>query len=147
MADDVKRVRISSLEKFRKLTEEMKQVVHDEAVRELNNQADNLKNAIASVAPVYQGVEQPGGELKQSVRISQDRSKDTVVRVVAGGQLTTRPAVSTTPYDYSRADEFGTTKMKPKPFFFPTYRLMKKKIIAAMKRRITINIKKYSAQP
>lgn len=146
MADDAKQVRVSSLERFRKLTEEMKKVVHEEAVRELNNQAENLKNTIASVAPVYQGLEQPGGELKQSVRISQDRNKDTVVRVVAGGVLTTRPAVSSKPYDYARADEFGTVKMAPKPFFFPTYRLMKKRMIRAMKSRITRNIKKYSAE-
>jgi HK97 gp10 family phage protein len=140
---DVKQVRISSLERFRKLTDDMKKTVHVEAVAELNRQAALLKETIQAVAPVAP-VE--GGELKTSVRLIPDRSKDTIVRVVAGGELTTRPSISSTPFDYARADEFGTQKMAAQPFFFPTYRLMKKRIIAAMKRRITRNIKKYSAE-
>jgi HK97 gp10 family phage protein len=140
--------RTSSLERFRLLTEDMKKQVHINAVAELNQQAGVLKQAIESVAPVYEGPPVAGvqpGALKHSVSVAPDRSKDTVVRVIAGGALTVRPSISSQPYDYSRADEFGTQKMPAHPFFFPTYRLMKKKIIAQMKRRITIQIKKYSA--
>jgi hypothetical protein len=36
--------------------------------------------------------------------------------------------------------------MPAKPFFFPSYRLRKKKIVATMKRRITASIKKRSAE-
>lgn len=142
-------VRTSSLERFRKLTDDMKQQVHINAVAELNRQATVLKEAIESVAPIYEGPPLPGvqpGALKHSVNVRPDRSKDTVVRVVAGGYLTVRPSVSGQPFDYARADEFGTQKMKAQPFFFPTYRLMKKKIIAQMKRRIATQIKKYSAE-
>jgi HK97 gp10 family phage protein len=138
-----------SLERFRRLTEELKQEVHREAVAELNRQAQELAKTISNVAPVYQGRSEPGvtpGALKGSVRVIADRSRDTVVRVVAGGQLTIRPAVSSKPYDYARADEFGTVKMRAKPFFFPTYRLMKSKIIGAMKRKVAASIKKYSAE-
>jgi HK97 gp10 family phage protein len=135
-----------SVERFRALTEEMKQEVHVDAVKELNRQAAILKETIQAVAPVYQGPAETGGELKTSVRLIPDRSKDTIVRVVAGGELTIRPSISTQPYDYARADEFGTQKMAAQPFFFPTYRLMKKRIIRAMKSRITRNIKKYSAE-
>jgi HK97 gp10 family phage protein len=137
--------RNASVERFRLLTEELKKEVHVEAVAELNRQAAALAELIRSVAPVYQGPVEPGGELKTSVRMIPDRSKDTVVRIVAGGKLTTRPAISSQPYDYARADEFGTHKMAAKPFFFPTYRLRKKKIISAMKRKITASIKKRSA--
>lgn len=137
-----------SVERFQKLTEDLQKEVHVLAVAELNAQAQDLAATIQSVAPVYQGVEISGtvpGALKTSVRVAPGK-KDTVVRVVAGGVLTTRPAVSAQPYDYARADEFGTVNMKPQPFFFPTYRLRKKKIIAAMKRKITASIKKRSAE-
>ena len=68
------------------------------------------------------------------------------VRIVAGGNMTIRPGLSGKPYDYVRADEFGTVKMPARPFFFPTYRLRKKKMIADMKRRLTASIKQRSAE-
>ena len=49
-------------------------------------------------------------------------------------------------YQYPRADEFGTVKMQAKPHFFPSYRLMKPRMISGMKRKITAAIKKRSAQ-
>jgi hypothetical protein len=137
-----------SVERFRRLTEDLQRKVHEEAVAELNEQAEELAKLIASVAPIYQGpaTDVVPGALRQSVRVVPDRSKDTIVRIVAGGATTTRPTVSSGPYDYSRAVEFGTHENAPKPFFFPTYRLRKKSIIAAMKRRITKNVKVYSAE-
>lgn len=136
----------ASVERFRLLTEELKREVHANAVAELNRQAELLRQSIESVAPVYQGEPLPGtepGALKTTVKLIPDRSKDTVVRVVAGGPETTREGRK--PYDYSRAVEFGTVEMAARPFFFPTYRLMKKRMISTMKRRITASIKKYSA--
>lgn len=129
----------ASVQRFKALTEELRQEVRDAAIAELHLQATELANLIASVAPVHQGV------LKTTVNVIPG-NKPTIVRVVAGGQKTVRPSISSKPYDYARADEFGTQNMPPKPFFFPTYRLRKKKIIAAMKRRITANIKKRSAK-
>lgn len=130
----------ASVERFRKLTEELKKEVHDQAVAELNSQADSLVELIESVAP-----RGPTGNLIHSVRKLPGKV-DTTVRVVAGGYLTVRAGVSSKAYDYSRADEFGTEKMPAKPFFWPTYRLRKKKIVAAMKRKITASIKKRSAE-
>lgn len=132
--------RVTSIERFRKLTEDLRNEVRREAVAELNKQAGELANLIEHVAPVEEGT------LKTTVRVIPDRSKDTIVRIVAGGRKTIRSSISSKPYDYARADEFGTVNMKPRPFFFPTYRLRKKKIIAAMKRKITASIKKRSAK-
>jgi HK97 gp10 family phage protein len=137
-----------SVERFKRLTQELKIQVHQTAVIELNKQAQDLAQTIAAVAPVAAGITAEGvvsGALKHSVRVIPDRNKDTIVRVAAGGELTTRPSVSTRPYDYARADEFGTQKMAPHPFFFPTYRLLRKRMVAAMRRKITANIKKVSA--
>jgi HK97 gp10 family phage protein len=131
--------RNASVERFKKLTEDFRKEVHDLAVAELNAQAKDLAQTIESVAPVHEGT------LKTTVKVVPGKT-DTVVRVVAGGKLTVRPSVSSKPYDYSRADEFGTVNMPAKPFFFPTYRLRKKKIKASMKRKITASIKKRSAE-
>ena len=50
-------------------------------------------------------------------------------------------------YDYARAVEYGTAEGVPaQPFFFPTYRLMRKKMRSAMRRKITKTIKQYSAE-
>jgi HK97 gp10 family phage protein len=129
-----------SVLRFRRLTEQLQAEVHKEAVDELNAQADNLVRLDILAAPHDEG------NLEHSVRKVPDRKKDTVVRVVAGGRLTIRPSVSSKPFDYARADEFGTVKMSARPFFFPTYRLTKKKMISAMKRRITKAIKNRSAE-
>jgi HK97 gp10 family phage protein len=128
-----------SVERFKRLTEQLRQEVRDAAIAELNSQAGELANLISQVAPREEGA------LAHSVRVIPG-AKPTQVRVVAGGKATIRPSTSSKPYDYARADEFGTQKMPPRPFFFPTYRLRKKKIIAAMKRRIKANIKKRSAE-
>lgn len=135
-----------SVERFRLLTEDLKKEVHSLAVQELNIQAADLAATIASVTPVYHGpqlTEIVPGALKSTVHVVPGK-KDTVVRVVAGGPPTLSSA-SGAPFDYSRAVEFGTVKMPAHPFFFPTYRLRKKKIIAAMKRKIAASIKKRSA--
>lgn len=129
-----------SVERFRALTQQLKDEVHAGAVAELNAQADNMMRVMISAAP------HDTGNLEHSVRKVQDRRKDTTVRIVAGGRLTIRKSISAKPYDYARGDEFGTTKMAARPFFFPSYRLMKKKMISTMKRRITASIKKRSAQ-
>jgi HK97 gp10 family phage protein len=130
----------ASVERFKKLIDNLKQEVHDGAVSELHNQALGLAALIESVAPKGET-----GNLEHSVNVIPGKI-DTQVRVVAGGRLTVRTAISSKPYDYARADEFGTQKMPAKPFFFPTYRLRKRKIVSAMKRKITASIKKRSAE-
>lgn len=131
--------RNQSVERFRQMAKELQQEIHDGAVRELNAQGDMLVQQMISAAP------EDKGNLQHSVRKIPGKS-DTQIRIMAGGILTTRSAVSSKPYDYARADEFGTRHMPAKPFFFPTYRLLKKKMISTMKRRITASIKKRSAE-
>lgn len=129
-----------SVERFRKLTEDLKQEVRALAVVELNTQADALVSMMQHVAPTG-----PTGELRITIKKIPDKQKQTIVRVVAGGPLTTEGERD--PYDYSRAVEFGTIHMPAQPFFFPTYRLMRPKMRATMKRKLTASIKKRSAPP
>jgi HK97 gp10 family phage protein len=128
-----------SVERFRRMTKDLQKEIHDEAVKELNAQGDMLVRQMISAAP------QDVGNLQHSVRKIAGKT-DTQIRIMAGGVLTTRSSVSSKPFDYARADEFGTQKMAAKPFFFPVYRLLKKKVISTMKRRITASIKKRSAE-
>lgn len=128
-----------SVERFKQLTVDLQKEVHVAAVDELNKQANGLVSLMISAAP------HDKGNLAHTVRVVKT-SKDTIVRIVAGGSLTTRRSVSGQPFDYARADEFGTVKMAARPFFFPTYRLFRKKIIATMRRRITASIKTRSAE-
>ena len=130
--------RNKSVEAFAKLTEDMQMQIHADAVAELNAQADALVSRMKSVAPAG-----PTGKLASSIRKEATR-RPTIVRVRAGGGAT---LITTEqhPYDYARAVEFGTHKMSAEPFFFPTYRLMKKSMRATMRRKITKTIKQYSA--
>jgi HK97 gp10 family phage protein len=128
-----------SVERFKKLTKDLQKEVHDLAVAELNAQGNALVRQMIAAAPYDKG------NLSHSVRKIPGKS-DTQIRIMAGGALTIRPSVSSKPFDYARADEFGTVHMAAKPFFFPTYRLMKKKMISSMKRKITASIKKRSAE-
>lgn len=128
-----------SVERFKRLVKDLQKEVHDEAVKELNSQGDMLVRQMISAAP------EDTGNLSHSVRKVPGKV-DTQIRIVAGGFLTVRKNISTKPFDYARADEFGTIHMAAKPFFFPTYRLLKKKMISSMKRKITASINKRSAE-
>lgn len=129
----------ASVERFRRLTAKMQDRVRADAIAELGAQSDRLVATMKSV--VTQG---PTGNLASSIRKERGKT-DTRVLVMAGGFLTTR-RLGGKPYDYARAVEFGTESLPAKPFFFPTYRLMRKSMRSAMRRRITARIKEYSAE-
>jgi HK97 gp10 family phage protein len=128
-----------SVEAFRKLTLAMQKQVYTDAITELDAQASGLVTMMKSV--VKHG---PTGHLANSIR-KQPGKVPTVVRVMAGGASTTTTGVKH-PYDYARAVEFGTVHMTAEPFFFPTFRLMRKKMRSSMRRKITKTIKQYSAE-
>jgi HK97 gp10 family phage protein len=129
-----------SVEAFRRLTLDMQRQVYNDAIVELDATADRLVGMMKAV--VKHG---PTGHLAQSIR-KQPGAKPTVVRVMAGGDATTRQGGGGRPYVYARAVEFGTVHMAAEPFFFPTFRLMRKPMRSSMRRKITKRIKQYSAE-
>jgi HK97 gp10 family phage protein len=129
-----------SVEAFRKLTIDLQRDIFDDAVAELNSQADGLVATMKSVV-----VHGPTSNLANSIR-KEPGKKETAVVVRAGGSTTTRQGGGGKHYDYARAVEFGTLHVPAHPFFFPTYRLMRKKMRSAMSRKITKRIKQYSAE-
>ena len=125
---------------FKKLTVDMQREIFNDAVAELHSQADALLGVMRSAVP-----HGPTSNLANSLRQEKGK-KETVVVIRAGGASTTVQHGTKPPYDYARAVEFGAQGNPAQPFFFPSYRLMKKSIRAAMRRKITKNIKKYSAE-
>ena len=129
-----------SVEAFRKLTLDMQTQVYTDALAELDAQADGLVSMMKSV--VKHG---PTGALANSIR-KQPGPTPTIVKVAAGGDATTQRHASGKSYDYARAVEFGTVRMPPEPFFFSTFRLMRKSMRSSMRRKISQRIKQYSAE-
>lgn len=108
----------------------------------LLTQASLVATEQKSLAPVDPLSDTPGA-LKASVRV--ERGKPTakrafVVKIKAGGETTRKDGVSK-PYDYGRAVEFGTTDMKPRPFFFPIWRARRKEVRAAVRSAIKRAVK------
>lgn len=117
----------ASLSRLRKRLEKVPLQVRAAAATEALLRAQQLGRAIQYAAPKDEG------KLKESVRVEGGRFGDRFY-VKAGGPLTTRPVrdgVSAT-YDYALAVEHGTQKMKAEPFFYPTYRMLRKEIRKAI---------------
>lgn len=93
--------------------------------------AISLSEGIRQAAPVDEG------DLKASVRVERGRRGDRFY-VKAGGPRTTKPVRKgqSATYDAANAVEFGTKKMKAKPFFYPTYRRNRKAIRSALEHEI-----------
>lgn len=79
-----------------------------------------------------------GSSLRDSIREHDTNTGGKIVR--AGGSTTTRQSEGG-PYDYARAQEFGREDMQPSPYFWPTYRLLKKKFISRRRRAVNQAIK------
>jgi HK97 gp10 family phage protein len=128
-----------SVEQFKQLMENIPKVVAKELQRVPFEQGLVLANAMKSAVP--EGTDAVR-ELRDSIRVEPGR-RPLQVFVRAGGPTTTkRGKLSGRPYDYALANEFGTQKMAAQPFFWPTYRLLKKRIRAAMARRARLAISK-----
>ena len=117
----------------------MQRQIFNDAVTELDAQADGLMQLMKSAV-----VHGPTSNLANSIR-KEPGKKQTVVVIRAGGATTTTQLSGGRSYDYARAVEFGTENVSAQPFFFPSYRLTKKKMRSAMRRKITKTIKQYSA--
>ncbi len=101
----------------------------------LDKSADELVAAQRSLAP------SDDGTLRASIQWHE--SGELKRTVEAGGPSTTRPVRSGAgvTYDYAVAQEFGTQKMPANPFFWPGYRLTRKRIRNRIKRAISKAVK------
>lgn len=79
------------------------------------------------------------GDLQGSIQAIPGRHELSTM-IVAGGAATTRPVREgqSVTYDYALAQEFGTDRMPANPFFYPSYRALRRRV----KSRITRAMKK-----
>jgi hypothetical protein len=93
------------------LENKMRYDFHEELLRRADELIGNMRRAIDHSV---------SGALAESVRkvdVSQPDKGKLSVLVMAGGRSTTKNG-----YDYALAEEFGTTKQNPRPFFYSTAR-------------------------
>lgn len=100
----------------------------------------NSKSASEMVDTAKRLVPVEDGTLQESVRSSKGSFPTSYV-VEAGGETTTRVGAGFE-YDYALAVEFSTQKMNARPFFWPAYRIMRRKFKGRASRAINQSIKK-----
>lgn len=107
----------------------------------IEQNADEWVRVSRSMAPT-DPVE--GVHLKPSIRHHVTETGGQVVR--AGGEATTRPVIDgqSATYDYALAQEFGTQSMNANPFFWPAYRLLRKKFVSRRSRAMNKAIKDFN---
>ncbi len=127
------RSRNLSVKQFQDLMANLPKKVAEELQDAPFSEGERLADTMRKVVP--QGIDHRR-ELLESIRVEEGR-KPLQVFVKAGGPLTTKEVRkgSGVSYDYALANEFGTQKMRAQPFFWPTYRLMKKRIRAAIAKK------------
>jgi HK97 gp10 family phage protein len=113
------------------------QEVRAAARQQLIANAAELVRMQQSLAPV------DSGDLRKSIRAKAGRN-ELQIMVVAGGALTTREVRkgSGRPYDYALGQEYGNAQTPAQPFFFPSYRALKKPMKSKLSRAANKAIKK-----
>lgn len=80
-------------------------------------------------------VEVDEGDLRDSI-VWGDGPRPASFIVQAGGKATTKPVRdgADASYDYALANEFGTQDMSARPFFWPSYRVTKRRLKGRISR-------------
>lgn len=102
----------------------------------LDSSAAELVDTMKRVAP------HEDGDLQRSIEANPGKH-ELAREVTAGGEITTRPVRNgaDAEYDYALGQEFGTVDMPANPFFFPTFRLLRKRLNNRIKRSIRKAVK------
>lgn len=95
---------------------------------EVRKVIETSANEMVALAKSLAALNVDSGDLQMSIR-SQPGRHDLAIEVRAGGELTTREVRkgSGVEYDYALANEHGTVDMPEQPFFWPSYRSVKKR--------------------
>lgn len=106
-----------------------------ELAAKVKEQADRLADAIRNAAPVKTGA------LRNSIQVRRTRN-ELKFYVTAGGNDTSKEvrAGSGVGIDYALHLEYGTSKMRAHPFFYPTARMMEAEINAALEKAVAETI-------
>ena len=110
-------------------------VVRTNLEKALKSDADEWVRLARAIAPTDP---EDGTPLKDSIRSEATPTGGQIVR--AGGKTTTKTTPAGT-YDYAVGQEFGTQNMPASPFFWTSYRSLRKKFTARRKRALSKAIK------
>ncbi|OAM77699.1 HK97-gp10 family putative phage morphogenesis protein [Devosia elaeis] len=123
--------KVQGLDRLQKKLRRMPEQAKTDIRKALNQSADEMVDMAKSLAP------REDGTLQNSIQ-KEDGRHELSINVVAGGpETTTSVDGGAYEYDYALAQEFGTSKMKPTPFFFPAYRAIRKRIRGRVSRATT----------
>lgn len=123
-----------SIDEFRRALRKVAPAIAKHGQAAIDQNAKEFVALAKHLAPV----DPEGGALRDSIR---EHDTDTGGKIVrAGGESTTRQGKNG-PYDYARAQEFGREDMPPSPFFWPAYRLLKRRFVSRRRRAVTKAIK------
>lgn len=123
--------------RFEKRLRAIPSAVRAEVARALKASADDINAVQRRFAPV------DDGDLVGSIRNHVEANGLRAV-IEAGGPATTRPVRegADASYDYALGQEFGTREMPAQPFFYPGWRLGKKRAKSRITRAMNRGIKK-----
>jgi len=164
--------RTTSLDRFKRLTEDLQKECLQVAKTELTGQADKLVDTMKNAAPVSHDPRDNPGALRKSIAWTfgvppktratgafRPTRSSTGMNVYAGDDVAFYARwveFGTAPHSLSKGSDRSRKKYQSegtqhpgavaKPFFWPSYRLMKKSIRGAVKRKLAASIKKRSAQ-
>lgn len=105
----------------------------------IEKNADEWVKTSRSMAPVDP---KDGIHLRPSIRHHDSETGGQIVR--AGGEKTRKSDKNGGEYDYAIAQEFGREGMPANPFFWPAYRLLKKKFGGRRTRAMNKAIKDFN---
>lgn len=107
----------------------------------------NLQSADEMVALAEGFVRVRTGLLKSTIRAEPVGGETDGVRVVAGGPATTKPVKDGGyNYDYAMGEEFSNSHNQGQPFFFPSFRLTRKRHRPRASRALNKSIKKVAGK-
>lgn len=124
-----------STEEFRRALRKVAPAVARRGNEALEQNAGEFVKLAKSMAPVDPV---DGTFLRESIR---HHDTDTGGQIVRAGGPTTMRESEAGPYDYARAQEFGRADMEANPYFWPAYRLLKKRFVSRRRRAVNKAIK------
>lgn len=138
--------KVIGLPKLRKKLEALVAVGRDEIRRAMEASADEIVALAKSLAPVDKG------DLKDSIGWTWGKAPKgamTLGKVQSDGvdsEFTITIYAGNSEAYYARWVEFGTQKMAAQPYFYPSYRALRRRSKSRVTRAVTKAIKKVAAQ-
>ncbi|MGN6451246.1 MAG: HK97-gp10 family putative phage morphogenesis protein [Brucella intermedia] len=138
--------KVIGLPKLRKKLEALVTVGRDEIRRAMETSADEIVALAKSLAPVDKG------DLKDSIGWTWGKAPKgamTLGKVQSDGvdsEFTITIYAGNSEAYYARWVEFGTQKMAAQPYFYPSYRALRRRSKSRVTRAVTKAIKKVAAR-